>query len=363
MSGLSIVVREVVELHAMQTATELGNYAEAHAFGDRSPSSPRSISAELTSQLDSSWAVDAVGAIAKLAQQETFVLINEAHHVPQHRALTIELLYALRSEGFTHFAAETLLESDKELNSRGYPTRASGTYTAEPIHGDLVRTALALGYELIPYEGSDQHGDRELGQATKLIARTLGVSEGARVVVHAGYDHINEQSSSGGARKMAQHLKTATGHDPLTVDQTLMTEHSAQAHEHPLYRRLVEGLSLDRPTVFLDESGKPWSAQPGVRDVTLLHPRTVLKDGRPTWLRMNGLRRPYPLPADVCEDELSVQVEARLTRESADAIPVDRIEVLAGKKPQALLLGTGHYEVVVRGVQDSVLSSWEIEIP
>lgn len=359
------MARRVVELHAMNVAAELGNYAEAHVFGDRSPSNPRAVSKDLVSKLEASDAVDAVDGIAELAQDETFVLVNEAHHVPQHRAFTIELLHALRKKGFTHFAAETLTEKDSDLNDRGYPTDATGTYTAEPIYGDLVRTALALGYEVVPYESVHFRGNRELGQATNLIARTLEASDDARVVVLAGYDHINEKGGFGGpgTLSMAGHVKAITGIDPLTIDQTIMTEHSTRALEHPLYRKVIDELTLDRATIFLANPALPWSAEPGVRDVTLFHPRTELVDGRPTWLRMGGLRKSYPLRTDVCEEGNAVQVEARHTSESADAIPVDRIEVRPENQTAALLLGPGEYAVEFKNAKGNLLSTWMIEVP
>ena len=79
--------------------------------------------------------VDALAAITTLAENAQLVLINEAHHILQRRAFTYLLLKALRRRGFTHFAAETLREQDKNLNERRYPIRTSGYYTREPLYG------------------------------------------------------------------------------------------------------------------------------------------------------------------------------------------------------------------------------------
>jgi hypothetical protein len=113
----------------------------------------------------------------------------------------------------------------------------------------------------------------------------------------------------------------------------------------------------------MGETGEAWSSQPGVRDITLFHPRSVLLDGRPSWLRMGELRKPYPLPADVCKEEVAVQIEARLISADADAIPVDRVEVRAGKGPYALLLATGKYQIEVMDAKNEMLSTWTIEVP
>jgi hypothetical protein len=95
---------------------------------------------------------DAVAAITALASHRRVVMIIEAHHAPQHRLMTLLLLQSLKREGYGYFAAETLDKSDDRLQSRGYPTLATGFYTAEPLYGDVVRTALRLGYRVMPYE-------------------------------------------------------------------------------------------------------------------------------------------------------------------------------------------------------------------
>lgn len=67
------------------------------------------------------------------------------------RLLTLELLEPLRDRGFTHLALEALWWGDP-INERGYPTDETGYYVNDVVFAELVRTALALGYELIPYE-------------------------------------------------------------------------------------------------------------------------------------------------------------------------------------------------------------------
>jgi hypothetical protein len=95
---------------------------------------------------------DAVATILELADKHQVIMINEAHHVPMHRAFTLQLLEGLNRKGFRYFAAEALDVGDKTLESRGYPTLRTGGYLAEPMCGDLVRTALNLGFKIVPYE-------------------------------------------------------------------------------------------------------------------------------------------------------------------------------------------------------------------
>lgn len=361
--------RQAVAVRLMEKTIELGNYAEALKWADvGSQKSPSGQPSDL-SPLQGYEPVDALDAISSVAEAARIILINEAHHVPQHRAFTLELLRVLRKRGFTHFAAETLYESDGDLNERGYPTAASGAYINEPLYGDLVRTAIRLGYRVVPYEWAGVHRgapgggreQRERGQAQNLIDRILTDRPKARILVHAGYGHINEAGPPGGLKMMGQHLKEMTGIDPFTIDQTLMTEHSAPEYEHDLYRSVMDQKLISRPSVFRNAEGQWWTARPGVRDISLFHPRSVYRDGRPTWLRLGGMRTPYTLPEDVCGSAARCLVRARVASETPDAIPVDQVEVVSGRSIPALMLPPGEFVLEARDLTDRVLLSARIE--
>jgi len=70
------------------------------------------------------------------------VLINEAHHVPQHRALTLRLLHRLRPLGFTHFAAETLDPALARLEAWNALTPGPWFSDPGPSHADLLAFVL-----------------------------------------------------------------------------------------------------------------------------------------------------------------------------------------------------------------------------
>jgi hypothetical protein len=343
-------------LDLMRLEAEAGNYAEAHRLADRVHGEPAGAAggtdadgANAPDPLAGLVPVDAVRALVVAIGASRVVMVNEAHHVPQHRALTLDLLRALRSRGFTHFAAETLHESDALLDRRGYPTPQTGTYVDEPLYGDLVRVAIRLGYRLVPYEARyvGHAAGRELEQATNLAERVLRAEPGARLLVHAGYAHVSKAPTPAGARPMALRLRELTGIDPFTIDQTEMTEHSAPEYEHPLYRRVMDRGVLAGPTVFAAADGAPWSRDRAAYDATVFHPRTRYVHGRPTWLLADGARAPYPLPPGVCGRAERCLVEARAAREGDDAVPVDRVEVTAGSAPPALALPPGDYRLRV----------------
>jgi hypothetical protein len=294
-------------------------------------------------------------------------MINEAHHVPQHRAFTLQLLYALRKQGFTYFAAEAF-SHDPQLSERGYPTRATGSYVSEPVFGDLVRTALRLGYKTVPYEteSGDSREARERDQARHLGERILAKDPKARVLVHAGHGHISE--TPGRVKMMAAVFRDMTGIDPFTINQEWMTEHSAPEHEQMVYRWATERGLVTRPVVFRKGAGDFWSLSDS-SDVALFHPRSRYEHGRPHWLRMGGLRSPFPLPEGVCglafllSEGASSQapaclVKARPAREGADAIPIDQIAVEEGKPVPALMLPEGEHVISVEDAKGKLIKEW-----
>ena len=268
----------------------------------------------------------ALEVIPELARNYQAVFFNEAHNVPLTRTLTVQLLSKLRAEGFDYFAAETLYQTDTKLQVRGYPTAASGFYTEEPICAEMVRTALKLGFKVIAYEAlSDATGDaREAEQARNIYRQVFQHDPHARLVVDAGYAHIQESGVYLGGSSMAEHLRKLSGIDPLTVEQTMLYPHPSARDDHPYWTAVMQQLHPPAPIVFVDQAGKPWSLRPGY-DVSVFFPPEILRRGRPTWLSLGGLRRPYFVSGDRCDHSYPCLVEARYANEGADAIPADRL--------------------------------------
>lgn len=339
---------------------KLGNYSDALAFSDFGQKKLLD-DTSAAAQLRHFRPVSALDAITKAAAARQIVIVNEAHHVPQHRALTIELLKKLKQKGYTYFAAETLFETDAKLNERGYPTKSSGAYIEEPLYGDIVRTALKLGYKVVPYEVGFGGGPdaRERGQAENLKNRIFSKDPQAKVLIHVGYGHNSEATRKNGTKLMAGYLKEFTEIDPLTVDQTTMSERSSPEYEPPLYRFVATQKYLNRPTVFQNEQGEFWVLRDSGRDITVFSPHSVYTNGRPNWLRLGGDREQYLLPADVCRSEPHCLVRARFAAESADAVPVDQIEVRGATQP-ALMLPKGNFIIEVENAKGNRLRSWQI---
>jgi hypothetical protein len=272
-------------------------------------------------------AEQAVDAIARLAKDRKAVFLNENHSYPLTRTLTVQLLSALRKEGFDTFAAETLNQADMpDLQKRGYTVSATGFYTEEPVYSEMVNEALRLGYRIVAYEAlSDATGDaREAEQAKNLKRDVYADHPDARLVVNAGYAHIQEHGKYLGGSAMAQHFARLTDIDPLTIEQTMLIPHDKVASDHPYYREVMKKLAPSQPIVFIDGKGNPWSLKDKAYDVSVFFPEEVVQRGRPTWLALGGLREAFEVSGRMCDQSYPCMVEARPEGRPDEAIPADR---------------------------------------
>jgi hypothetical protein len=270
----------------------------------------------------------AAAAIAEMAKGRQAVFFNENHSYPLTRVLTVQMLAALRAEGFDTFAAETLYDTDIEsLQKRGYPTADTGFYTEEPIYAEMVREALRLGFRVVAYEAlSNAISDaREAEQARNLQRDVFRKHPQARLVVNAGYAHIQESGKYLGGSAMAQHFRRITGIDPLTVEQTMLVPHDKVSSDHPYYTAVQQALQPTQAIVFRNSKGEAWSLKQTAYDVSVFLPQDALIRGRPNWMDLGGLRKAYQISGSICAGEFPCLIEARYATEGDDAIPADRV--------------------------------------
>jgi hypothetical protein len=270
--------------------------------------------------------VPALDYIPRLAKQYRAVFVNEAHNIALTRTLSVRLLKPLREEGFNVFAVETLYHSDiAALDKRGYPTADSGFYTREPIYAEMVRTALKLGYKVVAYEADPDHtGDAREAQQAGILAKILKDDPNAKLVVNAGYAHIQKTGKFLGAQSMAEHFIEDSGVTPLSVEQTILIPHQDHSMDHPDYDAIVSATDPNQPIVFVDKDGKPWPLRPGY-DLSVVFPEERFDFGRPTWLTLWGARVPYVVNGNICLRHWPCMVAARYADEGNDAVPADRM--------------------------------------
>lgn len=295
-------------------------------------------------------AVPAKDYIIKNAKNQQIVMLNEAHHIPQHRVFATSLLEEFYKLGFRYFGVESYRHKDSLLNLRKFPIVETGYYIKEPQFGNLIRTALELGFEIFPYEADLKYygKDREIQQAKK-IQQVLKSDPMAKIFVYAGFDHIREDSLFNSWEKaMAGWLKEYTGIDPFTIDQTEMTEKSHPKFENPFFRLN----NNEEPVVYLDSSERSFAgSQPSKQyDVSVFHPRTNYIHGRPDWLLSRGGEY-YFIPANKKEIDCPCLIFAYKKNENENAIPVDLIELKDKKEQKALVLPPGTFDILITNKQ------------
>ena len=319
----------------------------------------------------SGWrATPASDWIAAQADDYRVVMVNEAHHAPQTRVLTIALLQRLREKGYTHLAVEALLNDGTDPMPSGYPVRKTGIYTREPVFAELLREARRLGYSLLPYEPNDKgpqtQQQRETGQASA-IADLLAKEPRAKVLVHAGYAHIGEAQEGlpDDARPMAMELAKMSGLPLLTIDQT-STRSYETADIDTVGQRLARQFALSVPSVLLSRDGvDAWSYRPGLNDVSVLLPAAPAGQAqRPDWLSLGGRRGVVAIDLTPCAGHLPCLAEARHADEGDEAIPADQFLMLATSEASTpLYLAPGEYRLRLSGSDGGTLLDRPLQVP
>ncbi len=216
-------------------------------------------------------AVDYYTYIDTLSDSYQVVMTNEAHHRPECRILTTELVKRLKEKGFGYLGVEGLKENKDALRERGFPNLNSGYYIREPQYANLLRIALRLGYEVFPYDNKPGRSkQREIHQAAEINA-ILQEDPKGRILIHAGWGHIREDTAIMGGL-MAYEFKKISGNDPLTISQPRYMPMSESKFENPFYKRIA---SIKAPSVLLNRSGSGFYKD-AMTDVLLFHPRSGL---------------------------------------------------------------------------------------
>lgn len=308
---------------------------------------------------------DARRYISFLARNYQVVMINEAHNKPQHRAFVLALLDDMYKKGFRYLAMEML--NNYSNRSPDKLTPLTGHYCSEPVAGELVRTAIDMGFRLVPYEdtAADIHTatQRDSIQALNIYKIILADST-ARILVLGGYAHIAEKNISNDYIPMGMAFKKISGIDPLTIDQVNMTEGSDFTYGKVFYDAYTQKFSLTSPSIALIDEQPVDVTSSNLYDLCVIHPPTIYKDSRPGWLNLNGRRQPLyikPSNKNTFLAQAYYQFESFSAR-PGQVIPADQTYIPTSKGNYLLYLRRGKYIVVFRDMQYKTLNTLHVEV-
>lgn len=301
---------------------------------------------------------DAGEYIIGKSKEARITIVNEAHHLPQHRTFAKSLLKGLYKNGYRYLGLETLM--DTLINTRKYPTTESGYYLVEPEFGSLVVEAIKIGFKLFTYEASeDKHGkDREIAQAEN-IARFIRKNPNGKVLIYCGYAHAYENAYKQWEQAMAGRIKDMLGTDPLTIDQTMFLEKFDDSTNHPFFR--INHSKV--PIVMVSGEGRVYNGNIGSEqtDIVVIHPKVKFNAGRPDWFVKS--KRKYTIPSSKLGTHQTTLVLAYRNNEFEDnGVPADILEISEKSQWKNLYLQPGNYEIVIKDQSYKVVNRYNINI-
>ena len=246
-------------------------------------------------------------------------------------------------------------------------TTNTGFFSSEPTAGELIRRAIDIGFILVPYEDylpNHNPNQREYAQAQNLFDFISKKDTSEKMLVVAGYKHIEEGARQNEAIPMAAYFTIISGINPLTIDQTEMMEGSTDAYHEKFYMNWLN----KKPTavsvipVINEKAIDPFELN--LYDIHVIHPTTKYVNERPSWLTMDGWKKEIPISPAYKSLFL---VQAFYLKEYSEAaqfqiIPADQTYLNAANGYYYLYLHKGKYRLVFRDKMYEVLGFKDIEV-
>lgn len=298
--------------------------------------------------------VDAKDFILQKSKDEKIIMLNEAHQSSLHRVFAESLLQGLFDNGYKIFCVEALSNGKHEdtlLNSRKYPIQDTGFYTINPSFGNLLRTALKIGFKVLPYETTQEIGDevREADQANN-IKNIINEYPNEKILIYCGVGHaIEGDLDYWGGKSLAGRINELTGIDPLTIDQFFYSGKSQPEYSNPL----LNFIDIKESSVLIDTKGMPipFREDAGWIDMIVVHPKTNYVNDRPDWLlkaRENLVKIDLP---DITIKYPIMVMAFQEGEDWTDGVPVDIQEVSNNDAYAYLALDKGIYTIIITNLE------------
>ncbi|MFK7945950.1 MAG: hypothetical protein AB8G11_00050 [Saprospiraceae bacterium] len=300
---------------------------------------------------------NAFNIISQLAKGKQLVMINEAHHRPEHRIFTTQLLKKLHKQGFSYIALEGLSMRDSLLQKRGYPNNKSGIYIQNTSYANLIRVAMDLGIKVISYDTyASNNNIRDSLQAINIYNQTYALDTSAKVIIHAGYGHIGKKKSRY-SRPMGFVLAKRLNTIPLVIDQTLVIERQISSVKNENYQFIFkENGEIDEVSV-LKYDNDIWCIHSNY-DISVIHPPTRFSYFRPTYLIFDDVK-PIKLPKSINKKKyLNHLIKVFKEKEPSSAVPIDQFEL--SNLGMKIIVPIGKYRVEVYNYKNEIIKAVNI---
>jgi len=317
---------------------------------------------------------NAIEYILEQAASHRIVMINESHCQPQERYFTSRLLEGLKLLGFTYLGLEAISSNSKPeftaipenklnlvdtlIQERGYPLMkaVSGSYVKESQFGNLIREAIQHDVKIFGYENWGKQ--RELDQATNIM-KILEQDSLAKIIIHCGGGHLNENLIGDEKKRMGTYLKELSGIDPFTIHQVKFS------YSEDIYKTVSENYDFKEPVVLIDKTGEAFNGSLeglSLFDVAVIHPRANYDNGRPNWMIQNPKLNKVSIDMSDVEINGPLRFKVLLKDDRLDAVPVDVYEPLVNQNTVDLYLPKGAFRLVVENLnQDRIIKNLEVK--
>ncbi len=288
-------------------------------------------------------------ALLKYAKDKQIVIINEDPSDPRHRAFAESLLLEFYNNGFRYLAIESLQQNEKEINKRKYPILKSGKYANEPQMGNLIRTAISIGFKIVACaQKKEKTNAKQSMNKAKIIAKVLKKDAKAKLLVLCEPASLYENNTDGLDKTMTTNLKEMTGLDPFTINQVKYVDGSSREVSNAVLRKLI----LFESSILINDQGQFFTTldQNKQWDVSLLHSFPKYVFDRPAWITSGVARLFKEMPNKPEEISYPYLVLAYLENEfvNKDAVPVDVIEIENETDKKQMALYLGNYQLVMQ---------------
>ena len=157
-----------------------------------------------------------------------------------------------------------------------------------------------------------------------------------------------------------------SGIEPLTIDQTDMTEESNFGYGRVIYQAYTTKFSITEPSIALMNNAPVNVTDKDLYDLCVIHPQTKYLDGRPLWMNLGGLKQPTYVKRS---SNAVFFVQAYYQNEIDDndntpwqLVPADQTYLTGGGKKYLLWLKKGKYKVFFRDMNYHILTALSIEV-